>query len=118
MEALIFWAVLLGGPISALAAIVVARERGQSSWFNAGCVIVPPALFLATAILADTQDSGLGIALWPVVVGLIASFALAAKVFAVDRLPGVEARKTSAAWFAALSLAAIGFAVVAPIWHE
>ena len=116
MGAVLFWVVLLGGPICGMAAIVVARERRQSSWFDIGSIFVPPALFVAAASLVGTQDEGLGLALWPVVVALTASFALALKVFVVDRLPRVAPRKTSFIWFAFLSVASAAFATVAPLW--
>jgi hypothetical protein len=116
MESLVFWAVLLGGPACASAALVVARSRSEATWLNVGSVVVPPVVFFVVAASAGTQEQGLGLGLWPVVVGLVASYALAVKVFAVDRLPGVVARTTSLAWFIVLSVAAMVFAMLAPVW--
>ncbi len=116
MESLLFWAVLLGGPACAIAAILAARGRSQSHWLNLGTVVAPPVVFFAVAASTGTHDRGLGLGLWPVVVGLVACYAVAAKVFAVDRLPGVSARTTSVAWFFVLSLASVVFALLAPAW--
>jgi hypothetical protein len=118
MEALLFWVVLLGGPACAVAALIAAQRPGDSSWLNLGIVLAPPVLFFAVAASAGTQDQGLGLTLWPIVVVLVGSFALALKVFAVDRVAGVSARTTSLTWFAALSVGSMVFAMRAPLWFE
>jgi uncharacterized membrane protein YozB (DUF420 family) len=118
MESFIFWAGLLGAPTCAVAAFLAARHAGQSSWLNLATVLLPPILFFTVAVAAGTQDAGLGLALWPIVVALVASYALALKVFAVDRIPGSVARITSLVWLVSLSVGSVVFAMLAPAWFE
>ena len=118
MESFIFWAVLISAPTCAVAALLAARHQEQSSWLNLATVLLPPILFFTVAFAAGTQDEGLGLALWPIVVALAASYALALKVFAVDRIPGLVARTTSLVWLVSLSVGSAVFAMLAPAWFE
>jgi hypothetical protein len=56
------------------------------------------------------------VSLWPIVVGLVAAYALGLKVFAVDRLLSSRSQATSRLWFVGLSALSVAFALVAPEW--
>jgi hypothetical protein len=71
-------------------------------------------VFFMIAVNRDAQSTGLGLVLWPIVVGLVCTYAFALKVFLIDSALRVPAAVTSKVWLAVLSIGAGAFALIAP----
>ncbi|WP_269532841.1 hypothetical protein [Chitinimonas sp. BJYL2] len=118
MDTLLFWTIVLGGPACAALALADASRTGQFTWANVSVLIVPPALFIATALVAGSQDAGLGLMLWPVAVFLVSAYGLALKVFIVDRALRAPFLFTSRVWLVTASSASVIFGFAAPPWMK
>lgn len=115
---MVLWVVLSGGLAGALLAAIAANRRGDFRAIDVGTLLFPSVVFFVVALEAKSQQVGLGLVLWPLVVALISAYAFVFKVFVADRALRLTPLQTSRALFLAMSAGALALAFLAPPWLE
>ena len=118
MASIVLWIVLLGGLAGALLAVVTATRRGDFRAIDVGTLLLPPVVFFVVALEVKSQQEGVGLVFWPLVVALVSAYAFVLKVFVADRALPLTALQTSRALFLAMSGSALALAFLAPPWLE
>jgi hypothetical protein len=118
VESLALWVILLGAPAGAFAAVLVAKRRGDFRAIDLGTLLLPPVVFFVVALEVKSQQEGVGLVFWPIVVAVLSAYAFVLKVFVADRALRLTALQTSRALFLAMSASALAFALFAPRWPE
>jgi len=118
VESIVLWLALLGGLFGALLALFTASRRGNFRAIDVGTLLFPPVVFFVVALEAKSQQKGVGLVFWPIVVALASAYAFAFKVFVADRALRLTALQTSRALFLAMSAGALVLALLAPPWLD
>jgi hypothetical protein len=118
VKSLVLWVVLSGAPLGAVVAVLAAKRRGDFRAIDLGTLFLPPVVFFVVASEVKSQQQGVGLVFWPIVVAVVSAYAFVLKVFVADRALRLTTLQTSRALFLAMSASALAFAFFAPWWLE
>lgn len=110
-------AVILGAPVVALVGFVFAAKRRSIHVADLGTLVLPPLLFVVVWAFREQLQTGWAMIIWPIVIVVVALYALGLKLLAVDRY-APQSERASKALLAILTLAAVAFALSVTQWLD
>ena len=113
LSGLIFFAALACAPIAAFAGVAYGYRRGTAYASDVAATVLPMLLFVAIGATREDLKTGLAMIVWPVLVGMLSMYLVAAKLLVAQRFFR-SSRVASNIFLVALLFSAGSLAIAVP----